>query len=616
MATILNRKLASYDIYEVYGGSSASAYYTVEASASDRTTTKTTITVKVTSELFGGARIFGGYVLTGQIYLNGSWYSLQLKGSNDYWYSNETHSIQASFQIDTNTTITTLTGVKFKVNNNIDNSIVLLETSCSNIALPNPPLTPAINITGIPNVAQTITINPNNTAYNHEVVLTAGSQSDTITFSAGQTTKTYTIPQRFYSSYPSSPSFQGTVTVKTYSGSTLLGQNVGTLNLGIDVLACNPTMQLDLYDTNQTTTALTGNRNIIIPRWSNGEVSIIGEAKNYAYLTSLILGIDNRAITVDTNNQSSINRTVDLGTINSAKVTGTLTDSRTLSIGTSSTKTLLDYTELALDITFSRPTPTGNKMRYSLNGSWWSGDFGATQNTLTLKWRVKEKNGSTWSNWYDLTYSTSGSGNTKTISASNIEITNPLESGWNYQKAYTFEVRMTDSLNTNRADITKQVPKGKPIYNWYEKNDVNYFNINGNLTLNDVNIFENILFPYTLYENSTGTNGAVTLNDSVSNYEYVDIYFKETWSGYGGFVQRISTSNTYFQLFCNISRSGYNGFMSMAKGYVFNGNTIQKNQYANFAGIYFNYYSMSQPQWLYENDYIYITKVVGYKKVV
>lgn len=115
-----------------------------------------------------------------------------------------------------------------------------------------------------------------------------------------------------------------------------------------------------------------------------------------------------------------------------------------------------------------------------------------------------------------------------------------------------------------------------------------------------------------LYDNPSGTTGNVQLNDKYTNYKYLDIYFKESWTG-TQFSMRISTDIAYFTANCNVSRSGYNGFMSMAKQYYLNNNnTIYTNQYAEFIGIYFNFYNANH-SWENSTDYISIIKVVGYK---
>lgn len=128
---------------------------------------------------------------------------------------------------------------------------------------------------------------------------------------------------------------------------------------------------------------------------------------------------------------------------------------------------------------------------------------------------------------------------------------------------------------------------------------------------NKEKLSDKLLLPYILYENNDGSGDTITLNDYAHNYKYLDICFKETWGGNEAFIQSINTDKTYFDLFCNVSRSGLNGFMTIAKGYYLNGNQITKNPYATCVGIYYSYYQTSY-QWVSDYD-IQILKVVGYK---
>ena len=104
----------------------------------------------------------------------------------------------------------------------------------------------------------------------------------------------------------------------------------------------------------------------------------------------------------------------------------------------------------------------------------------------------------------------------------------------------------------------------------------------------------------------------ITLSDYYTNYEYLEIYCKETW-GDTHFSMKINVStDNYFSLSTNVSRSGINSFMSIAKTYYLSGGqTIYKSPYGTFIGIYFNKY---QNTYEYHEGYdILITKVVGYK---
>ena len=96
--------------------------------------------------------------------------------------------------------------------------------------------------------------------------------------------------------------------------------------------------------------------------------------------------------------------------------------------------------------------------------------------------------------------------------------------------------------------------------------------------------------------------------------KYLDIYCKDTYVG-SYFSIRVDLSvSMYFMVSANVSRSGYNGFMAIAKQfYLTNYNKLYKNIYADFVGIYCSRYSNTYEYFNSDNYDILIVKVVGYK---
>lgn len=47
--------------------------------------------------------------------------------------------------------------------------------------------------------------------------------------------------------------------------------------------------------------------------------------------------------------------------------------------------------------------------------------------------------------------------------------------------------------------------------------------------------------PYVLYDNPSGSNGTITLNDTLENYSRIDIYYKDSW----GFCSFTSLAKLY-----------------------------------------------------------------------
>lgn len=106
----------------------------------------------------------------------------------------------------------------------------------------------------------------------------------------------------------------------------------------------------------------------------------------------------------------------------------------------------------------------------------------------------------------------------------------------------------------------------------------------------------------TLYTNSTGTNGAFTLSDSAENYKMLEFFFRNDVNQYGS--TRIYEPNGKR---VNFSIVVYN--TTTAKCYI-------QSSAKNINGTSITNYSSSEYAVggsLSTGNYIYITKVIGYK---
>lgn len=122
---------------------------------------------------------------------------------------------------------------------------------------------------GSGNIGGTTTINISraSSSFTHTLEYAFGSLTGTIATGVG-TSYTWTIPTSFYSQIPSSNSGTGTITCKTYNGSTLIGTS--TCSFNASVTNSNPTVGTFTYkDSNSVTTAISENNQRIIRNNSN-----------------------------------------------------------------------------------------------------------------------------------------------------------------------------------------------------------------------------------------------------------------------------------------------------------------------------------------------------------
>lgn len=107
-----------------------------------------------------------------------------------------------------------------------------------------------------------------------------------------------------------------------------------------------------------------------------------------------------------------------------------------------------------------------------------------------------------------------------------------------------------------------------------------------------------------LYENNTGSNENITLNDDVSKYKFVEIFYKSNDSAYSSV--RVDTPNgkrVSLQAFWSVDNYCYGKIKQVS---------ISNNKINNLAAQQLVIGSGVSPT-ISLSNYIYITKVIGYK---
>ena len=113
-----------------------------------------------------------------------------------------------------------------------------------------------------------------------------------------------------------------------------------------------------------------------------------------------------------------------------------------------------------------------------------------------------------------------------------------------------------------------------------------------------------------LFESSDGISGDITLTDNITNYSYLEIYYKQNDGTYG-YTKCVAHNNAHIDLTVNhITNNGYaNSFSSRTINLYNNAiTTLNTNRY-----ISGNITSDNNLSGTTATNNIYITKVVGYK---
>ena len=314
-----------------------------------------------------------------------------------------------------------------------------------------------------------ISINRASDSFTHNLSYSFGSLSGAIANGVGEN-YSWPIPTSFYNQIPNDPSGKGTITCQTYSGGTLIGTSTCSFTAKCNESACKPTINVSFYDDNDATVALTGStaqNPVLVDYFSTPMFNISSTVKNGATKSKLTISTGSETYSHNPNSTTIMQKFNIYDKLNI-----TIVDSR----GYNDTKSFqsnsssqsgyfkrIPYTYLTVSATTKRSTQIADDMFVNISGNYFKGNFSDTvSNTLTLSWRVRERNGE-WTNGATTLAPTISETENK-YSISNLELINPIsEDGtWDYQKIYEFEFIATDKLMNVTASDSR--PKGQPNF--------------------------------------------------------------------------------------------------------------------------------------------------------
>lgn len=307
----------------------------------------------------------------------------------------------------------------------------------------------------------TITISRAYSSFTHTITYNFGSLSGTIATKTSATSITnWTIPSSFYGQIPNAKDGWGTLTCDTYNGNTHIGTSLTSFTVTTDESKCKPTVKGTVVDTNPTTLALTGNKDILVRYCSTAQCTLSATLnKSAGRITDKT--INNNAITGDT---------LTIPNVETSTFDFYAKDSRGYPNTDKVIKSLVAYIPLTNDATIYRDDPTSGKATLKIEGNYFADSFGAKSNTLTIIYRQGDG--------ADIPV-------TPTIKDNKYSATVSL-TGLDYTKAFNFDVVVSDAVTTIPKPLTLQ--KGIPVFDWGEDD----FNFNVPVTINGVNILDKL----------------------------------------------------------------------------------------------------------------------------
>lgn len=277
----------------------------------------------------------------------------------------------------------------------------------------------------------TITITRDNSKYTHTLTYKFGNATGTIATKTTQTSIVWSLTaSTLYKEIPNSVSGYGTITCQTYNGNTL----VGTSTAGFYAYAvkndCLPSVSATIEDTNASTIAVTGSNKKFVNYISKPKVTVTATAKNSATINTL--KIDNVGLVATTSPYT-------FDTMYDKQFKITAADSRGYSNTANYDVDMVDYNPCYYSsISLKRTESTSTTAVLNINGYCFKGNFGAVDNTLTVKYRYKTASGN-YGNYVTMspTWNTDGTF-TASANITNLSLT----------EQYTFEVIVQDKLTS------------------------------------------------------------------------------------------------------------------------------------------------------------------------
>lgn len=299
-----------------------------------------------------------------------------------------------------------------------------------------------------------IAVNRKSTAYTHSIKYQFGDLSGYINADGefvsseakmSATNIAVTLPASWYDQIPNDPSGECTLTCKTYSGSTQIGDaQTTTFTATASRSACKPSVSGTAEDTDEIAIGLTGDSGRVIRYISDVLCGITAAAKNGASIV-----------------EKSVNGSVisdDSLTIENADTNQFVfkaTDSRGYSSTATVTLGLVEYVLPTAVASAVRDDPTSGAATLTLTGNYYNGSFGAEENELTIQYRV------------------GSSGDWVTVSAENVAFTDsgytaeiPL-TGLDYAKQHRVYYAVSDKLTALGSKSTV-LGRGIPVVHWGE----------------------------------------------------------------------------------------------------------------------------------------------------
>lgn len=338
---------------------------------------------------------------------------------------------------------------------------------------------------------------------------------------------TWTIPESFYSKIPNLNSSWGTIYADTYNGSIKIGTK--SVKFTCNVSNANPTInKIDYYDSNQKTSDITEDNQIIIRNNSNLEFKLTNLiALKYATLSKVEILLNGITKSATLSGSSVPSQMINFGIVNSSSnLTASISviDSRGNKTSYSKDITIADWVQPSAIINCQRENNFYSTTHLTVDGSISSIN---DKNVIKIQYQYKKTT--------DTNYS-----------ALNI-IQDNTQTSFEIDNKFAWDIRVIVSDLIGSTTYNLFVDKGIPIV-YFDRSlssmGVNCFpKYNNSLEVNGVCFSGQVL-----YNSASGTAGTVTLSDSAENYTYLEIFYRSSGDNACGSVKVFSPNGKLVHL--------------------------------------------------------------------
>ena len=279
----------------------------------------------------------------------------------------------------------------------------------------------------------------------------------------------------------------------TYNGKNY----ISTAPVVLETLGKHPTAVITIKDTDATTKALTGDESKFIRYFSDMNINVVWTAYGSE--------IDYYSTRYNINHVAKNTSSIIAENIIDTKCVFTCSDKKGLTTTITRTPVLIPYTKLTC--IFQPTMSLEGDISFTTSGNYFNSNFGVQNNSLTLQYRYKLKNGS-YGNWIAITPTIEGNNY-----SGNVAFKIP---DFQYQNVYVFQVKATDKLM--EILTPEYTVNSTPVFDW-SKND---FNFNVPITVKGVPVYvEEVLYNST----STSDRDSTLISGRFSDYDYIEILY-------------------------------------------------------------------------------------------